>query len=84
MIEFDIKTLEPRPWLMEPMLLRGHVSAIVAPPGVGKSTLTLQIALTLCAGAPWAGWEPRKRLNAWIINLEDDEKEMRRKTYAAE
>ena len=46
----DAKEIPRRPWLVPGLLLRRHVSVLVAPPGSGKSLLTLQIALMMATG----------------------------------
>ncbi len=72
-----------RPWVVPGLLLRRHVSVMVAPPGSGKSLLTLQMALMMTTAVPWAGWHPRGPLKVLVINSEDDGDEMRRRLYAA-
>ena len=79
----DPSTIPTRPWLVPGLLIRNHVTVFVAPPGVGKSLLTLQIALAGAAGMAWGGWTPRGVLRTLLINAEDDLDEMRRRLVAA-
>jgi hypothetical protein len=65
------------------LLLRRNVSILVAPPGSGKSLLTLQMALMMGTAMTWGGWRPRKACKVLVINSEDDNDEMRRRLYAA-
>ena len=77
------KTIPRRQWVVPGLLLRRNVSILVAPPGSGKSLLTLQMALMMCTGMAWGGWRPRKACKVLVINSEDDSDEMRRRLYAA-
>ena len=81
----DPATIPPRPWLIKNLLLRRQVTLLVAPPGSGKSLLTLQIGI-LCASAQrrkWCGWEPCNAYRVLIINSEEDLDEQRRRLWAA-
>ncbi len=48
---------EGTPWLVEGRLPAGGVSAIVAKPKAGKSTLARALALSVSCGEPWLSWE---------------------------
>jgi len=72
-----------RAWIVPGLLLRKNVSILVAPPGSGKSLLTLQMAVMNALGQPWGGWRPRAPCKTLVINAEDDTDEMRRRLYAA-
>ena len=72
-----------RAWITPGLLLRRHVSVLVAPPGSGKSLLTLQIGMMCGTDMPWGGWKPRGKIKTLVINAEDDADEMRRRLYAA-
>jgi hypothetical protein len=48
---------EETPWLVEGRLPAGGVSALVAKPKAGKSTLARALALAVSRGEPWLGWE---------------------------
>jgi len=77
------KEIPRRPWLVPGFLLRRHLSVLVAPPGSGKSLLTLQIALMMATATQWGGWHPRGPIKTLIINSEDDSDEMCRRFAAA-
>ena len=62
----DFENISPRQFLSGTHLIRGFVSATVAPPGVGKSTLSMQEAIG-----------PKRRLKVLLINLEDSLDELR-------
>lgn len=79
----DPATIPPRDWIVPGLLLKKNVTMLVAPPGSGKSLLTLQIAIMVATGMSWGGWNPRKQCKVLVINSEDDFDEMRRRLYAA-
>ena len=73
-----------RPWLYGYWLLRGTVTTIVAPGGIGKSTFLSGTALALASGKSLLGktvWDGPAR--AWIWNLEDEMDELDRSIQAA-
>lgn len=79
----DEASIPVRDWIIPGLVLRRNMSVLVAPPGSGKSLLTLQIALMLAKGMPWGGWAPRARERVLVINSEDDIDEMRRRLVIA-
>jgi hypothetical protein len=54
-------------------ICRGGGMFIVAPSGLGKSTLSIQLAILWCCGAIAFGIKPRKPLRILIVQSEDDE-----------
>lgn len=65
-------------------LLRGEVTAIIAPGGTGKSTIVTTIALSLASGKPLLGKPLQRGPQAvWIFNLEDGADELERQLSAA-
>jgi hypothetical protein len=79
----DAKAIGRRKWLIKGVMLRGHMSLLVAPAGSGKSLLTLQLAIALAAGMSWGGFPIKKPYRVLVINAEDDVEEMRRRLWAA-
>lgn len=80
----DPVMIPKRPWLYGHWLLRNTVTAIVAPGGVGKSSLVASMCLSLASGKPLLGkevWGGPQR--AWYWNLEDDGDELSRQLHAA-
>lgn len=80
----DPRTLPPRPWMLGHWVLKGEVTAIVAPGGTGKSTIGAGIGLSLATARPLLG----KRVHdgphaAWLFNLEDGIDELERQVGAA-
>ena len=80
----DPRSLPRRQWLLGHWLLRGEVTAIIAPGGTGKSTIGTAFALSLASGQPLLGKPlPRGPQSAWIYNLEDSQDELDRQVSAA-
>ena len=80
----DPASLPRRQWLMGHWLLRGEVTAIIAPGGTGKSTIGNTIALCLASGQPLFGKPLHRGPQAvWIFNLEDGTDELERQLSAA-
>ncbi len=72
-------SLPRRQWLLGHWLLRGEVTAIIAPGGTGKSTIGAAFALSLASGQSLLGKPlPRGPQSAWIYNLEDSQDELDR------
>lgn len=74
-MNFSETDLEPTPWLVKGLLLRNNLTAIVAPGGVGKSSLALGLALSLAAGrVECLGFEAKEPdpINVVWISTEED------------
>jgi len=48
--EVDWDNIPPRPWLAGTRLLRGYVTLLTGPGGVGKTALTMTTALSYALG----------------------------------
>jgi hypothetical protein len=83
MVGFNPRSIKPRRWIIDGRYIRGKVTLTIAPPGVGKSTLTMMEALAVAAGQDFAGRETKIRGRVWIYNNEDDEEELHRRLVAA-
>lgn len=79
----DASKIPPRDWTVPGLLLKRNLTMLVAPPGIGKSLLTLQIAIMVAVGTSWGGWKTRKAEKVLVINSEDDTDEMRRRLSMA-
>lgn len=82
-MDFNEADIPLRPWIVPGALLAGATHILAAPGGTGKSVFTLQMALMLASGEPWAKWKPKKKCRVLIINAEDDIHEQRRRMVAA-
>lgn len=81
----DFDDLPPRSWLYGKKLLRKYVTFIASPGGVGKTAYAIAMALA-CATREQLLHDTlysKRPLNVWILNLEDDIIELRRRLKAA-
>jgi Bifunctional DNA primase/polymerase, N-terminal/AAA domain len=81
-----LQNLQPRPWILHRFLLRREVTVMVATGGIGKSQLTLSVAVCLALGLPeFFGFKnhlcglPQKSI---IYNAEDSREEMSMRLHA--
>jgi hypothetical protein len=76
----DAVTHPRRPWLVPNFLLRGHLTGLISPGGIGKSSLALGLALGCAAGDVSAlGFEMARGLERCpvvLISTEDDDAEI--------
>lgn len=79
----DPAIIPPREWLLGTVAIRGFVTVLVAPGGVGKTTYALAQALAIATGKPLLGDHVFQRCAAWVLNLEDPREEMQRRVTAA-
>jgi hypothetical protein len=80
----DPATIPRRRWLCGKWLLRGEVTAVFAPGGVGKTTFMTGTALSLVTGADnFERGLPEGASRVWCWNLEDDLGELQRQFAAA-
>lgn len=65
--------IPPRPWLIPGMLMHGAFTALLAPPGVGKSLFELALAAAIALGDPGLlGYATKRPTNVLLVNNEDD------------
>lgn len=74
--------IPPRSWLLGHSLLRGHLSIMVAPPGAGKSSLSIAQAIAVITGYEITGQTVHQIAKAWLWDNEDDFNELRRRLAA--
>lgn len=81
--KFNSSDIPPRVWILGHFLMQGVLTLLLAPGGVGKSTLTLQWGMALVTGnSDIAGAKVHTPGAVLFINNEDDENEMRRRLSA--
>ena len=75
--------LPPRPWLVPGLLMRKQITLLSAQGGLGKSMLSLQLAVMCANGMKWCGWQPIAPLRVLYVGSEDDLTEMQRRLCGA-
>jgi hypothetical protein len=78
----DPSEIPPREWLYARHYVRRYVTATVAAPGVGKTSLALAEALAMVTGKPLLGAPVREPLRVWYWNGEDPIDEIERRVAA--
>ncbi len=51
----ELLTMPPPVWLIQPVMTAGGFTVLYGPPGVGKSFIALDMALSIAAGGFWQG-----------------------------
>ena len=74
---------DPRQWLLGNSFCRGYVSSIVGAGGGGKTALRHLQAISLAAYRELTGEHVFQRTRVLLVSLEDDDKELRRRIWAA-
>ncbi len=80
--ELNIGMLPRRRWILGRSLLHAQLALMVAPPGVGKSTLVITQGIAICTGKNLTGQDVHEAGNVWIHNNEDDLDELKRRVAA--
>jgi hypothetical protein len=78
----NIAMLPRRRWLLGRSLLRGHMTLLVAPAGVGKSTHGIARAVAVATGRDVSGELVHEQVKTWVYNIEDDTDELKRRLGA--
>lgn len=76
------QAIEPRPWLVERMLMRRNITLLLAAGSAGKSTISLALAAHLSQGLDFAGYKSRGACKTIVYNGEDDLPEQSRRLSA--
>lgn len=81
----DLAHIPPRRWLYGHELIRGFVTILASPGGVGKTAYTVPVGLSVALGRPLLDSRARVHVNGavWFYNLEDPLVELDRRIAAA-
>ncbi|MFH1157623.1 MAG: AAA family ATPase [Pseudomonadota bacterium] len=80
--DLNILMLPPRRWVLGRSLIIGYLTLLVSPPGVGKTTLVLAQAISICTGKSLTGQAVYESGKVWVHNNEDDNDELKRRLAA--
>ena len=72
----------PRDWLVRHRLMRRHTTVTAAAPGVGKSTITIEEAVSLASGRDFLGFGINGPRKVAVINNEETRDELERRIEA--
>jgi hypothetical protein len=72
----------PRDWVVRHRLMRKHSTVTAAAPGVGKSTLTIEEAVSLASGKDFLGFGVDRSRKVAVINNEETRDELERRIEA--
>ena len=72
----------PRDWLVRHRLMRKHTTVTAAAPGVGKSTITIEEAVSLASGSDFLGFGIDRSRKVAVINNEETRDELERRIEA--
>ena len=76
------RNVRPRDWLVRHRLMRKHTTVTAAAPGVGKSTLTIEEAVSLASGKDFLGFGIDRPRRVAVINNEETRDELERRIEA--
>lgn len=71
-----------RPWIVRRLLMRGLVTALIAPGSAGKTTLILTLLAHVALGKPFLGFKIETPGRSIFYSGEDDRNEVARRLYA--
>jgi hypothetical protein len=90
--DLDLDHIPPRRWLYGRELVRGYVSVLASPGGVGKTAYTMAVGVSVAINRSLLNPAPMGKApadcviykpgNVWFYNLEDPMEEMRRRIKA--
>lgn len=80
--DLNVAMLPKRQWILGRSLIVGYLSLLVSPPGIGKTTLVLAQAVSVCTGKNLTGKEVFQIGKVWVHNNEDDSDELKRRLAA--
>lgn len=80
---FDVNELPKREFCVGRFVAKQYVSALVSPPGVGKTTFLLMMAVAVATGrGEIVGFDIPKRERVFLFNQEDELAELKRRLAA--
>jgi hypothetical protein len=74
--EIDAALLPRRRWVYDNVYIRSYLTVTASAGGIGKTSLALAEALSICTGKSLLNRPVREQVNTWVINLEDPRVEM--------
>ena len=78
----DPRSIPPRPWMMDRVLMLHETTLLLAPGSAGKSSVSLAIVAHLALGKAFGPYECHTKCKSVVYNGEDDRAEQSRRLYA--
>jgi hypothetical protein len=75
----NITSIPKRQWLVGHLCLKAYITGLVAPGGVGKSSLALALGISVASNNDILNLGVRQQANVLVINNEDSYDELRRR-----
>ena len=75
----NIISIPKRQWLVDHLCLKAYITGLVAPGGVGKSSLALALGISVASNNDILQLGVRQQANVLVINNEDSYDELRRR-----
>jgi hypothetical protein len=75
----NITSIPKRQWLVDHLCLKAYITGLVAPGGVGKSSLALALGISVASNNDILNLGVRQQANVLVINNEDSYDELRRR-----
>ena len=73
---------QPRQFLVPYRMMRGHITMTAAGPGVGKTTVAVEEAVSLASGIDFLGFGITQKFRVLIVNNEETQDELERRIEA--
>lgn len=80
--DIDPGRIPKRDWIMNGRYIGKFISVLIAPGGVGKSTISMLDAVSVCTGKDLTGFNIAKKGAVWLYNTEDPKEEIERRIAA--
>ena len=75
----DKRAIPTRAWIIRSLVLRQHITEMMAASGVGKSTIGLAVAAHAAAGRNFGRFKVRRRQKVAFLSVEEDRDEVDRR-----
>ena len=80
--DFDPGAIPPRPFIYGNLLMRGMVTGVASPGGVGKSVNSIAIGMSAATANEFMGDPVHEQVGVLVLNNEDDKDELKRRAAA--
>lgn len=75
--------LPKRDWLIDGLLLNGHLNLLIGKGGLAKSSLAVHLAVLCASGDRWLTWRPTRRTRVLLLAAEENIEEQQKRVEGA-